>query len=116
AVGPWLIVRVGEGLIAWLFFNEYFSIQAVRWVVQGAFVGYLLLNLLVVLGYRQGRASPALVGVDVVGNVLALALPIAASGGHLSPLILLLPLKAIPYALVFGPATGAAFLAVAGAM
>ena len=59
AVGPWLIIRVVEGLIAWLFFNEYFSIQAVRWLVQGAFVAYLLLNLAVVLRYRQGRASRA---------------------------------------------------------
>lgn len=116
ALGPWLIIRVVEGLIAWVFFNEYFSIQAVRWVVQGAFVGYLLLNLLVVLGYRQGRASGGLIGFDIAGNILALSLPIAASGGHLSPLILLLPLKAIPYTLVFGPRVGAAFLAAAGVM
>jgi PAS domain S-box-containing protein len=116
AVGPWLIIRVVEGLIAWLFFNEYFSIQAVRWLVQGAFVAYLLLNLAVVLRYRQGRASRGVIAFDIVGNVLTLGLPIAASGGHLSPLILLLPLKAISYTVVFGPPVGVAFLGAAAAM
>src|SRR5690349_3534554 len=110
AVGPWLIIRVVEGLIAWLFFNEYFSIQSVRWLVQGAFVAYLLLNLVAVLGYRYGRGSNTLIALDIAGNMLSLGLPIAASGGHLSPLILLLPLKAIAYTLVFGPAAGAGFL------
>jgi two-component system NtrC family sensor kinase len=116
AVGPWLIIRVVEGLIAWLFFNEYFSVQAVRWVVQGAFVAYLLVNLMAVLRYRQGRTSGALIAFDIAGNVLTLSLPIAASGGHLSPLILLLPLKAIPYTLVLGPAIGTAFLGAAAIM
>ncbi|MBX3023475.1 PAS domain S-box protein [bacterium] len=116
AVGPWLIIRVVEGLIAWLFFNEYFSIQAVRWVVQGAFIAYLLLNLVAVLGYRFGRGSNALIAFDIGVNILTLGLPIAASGGHLSPLMLLLPLKAIAYTLVFGPAVGAIFLAAAATM
>lgn len=116
AVGPWLIIRVVEGLIAWLFFNEYFSIQSVRWVVQSAFVAYLLLNLVAVLGYRYGRSSNALIGFDVAANIVTLSLPIAASGGHLSPLILLLPLKAIAYTQVFGPTVGASFLGAAAAM
>ncbi len=116
AAGPWLIIRVVEVLIAWLFFNEFFSIQPVRWVVQLAFIGYLLLTVPVVLRYRQGRASPGLIAFDIALNVGTLGLPIAASGGHLSPLILLLPLKAVPYAVVFGAATGAAFLGAAALM
>lgn len=115
-VGPWLVIRVVEGLIAWLFFNEYFSIQSVRWLVQGAFVAYLLLNLLVLLAYRQGRVTIPWIGFDIAVNVLTLALPIAASGGHFSPLIVLLPLKAIPYTLVFGPRIGVAFLAASAAL
>ncbi len=116
AAGPLLILRVVEGLVAWLFFNEYFSVQPVRWLVQGAFAAYLLVNLVVILRYRLGRASGKLLAVDIGGNVLALGLPIAASGGHLSPLLLLLPLKAIPYGLVFGPRVGLAYLGVAAAM
>ena len=115
-VGPWLVIRVVEGLIAWLFFNEYFSIQSVRWLVQGAFIAYLLLNLAVLLGYRQGRVTIGLIGLDIAVNVLTLALPIAGSGGHLSPLILLLPLKAVAYTLVFGPRIGVAFLAASALM
>lgn len=115
-VGPWLVIRVVEGLIAWLFFNEYFSIQSVRWLVQGAFIAYLLLNLAVLLAYRQGRVTIPWIGLDIAVNVLTLALPIAASGGHLSPLILLLPLKAVSYTLVFGPRIGVASLAASAAM
>lgn len=116
AAGPLLIIRVVEGLVAWLFFNEYFSVQPVRWLVQGAFAAYLLLNLVVILRYRLGRASGKLLAIDVGVNVFALGLPIAASGGHLSPLLLLLPLKAIPYVLVFGPPVGLAYLGVAAVM
>jgi len=116
AAGPLLIVRVLEGLAAWVFFNEYFSIQPVRWLVQGAFVTYLLLNLAVALRYRLGRISGWLLGFDIAANVLTLGVPIAASGGHLSPLMVLLPLKAIPYGLVFGLPAGLGFLAAAAAM
>ncbi|MDX2165493.1 MAG: ATP-binding protein [Deltaproteobacteria bacterium] len=116
AAGPLLIIRVIEGLAAWVFFNEYFSIEPVRWLVQGAFVAYLLLNLLVVLRYRVGHVSTLWLGIDIAANVLTLGLPIAASGGHLSPLMVLLPLKAIPYGLVFGPQAGVAFMAAAAAM
>ena len=59
AAAPLLIVRVLEGLTAWVFFNESFSIAPVRgfWLVQGAFIAYLLLNLLIALRYRLGRVS-----------------------------------------------------------
>ena len=87
AVGPWLIIRVVEGLIAWLFFNEYFSIAGGALAGAGRLRG---------LPAAQPRWSPcatardgrraAVIAFDIVGNVLTLGLPIAASGGHLSPL------------------------------
>ena len=116
AAAPLLIVRVLEGLTAWVFFNEYFSIAPVRWLVQGAFVAYLVLNLAVALRYRLGSLSLPLLAFDVAVNTLTLGLPIAASGGHMSPLVLLLPLHAINYALVFGIPPTLAFACAAGAM
>ena len=118
AAAPLLIVRVLEGLTAWVFFNEFFTIKPVRGflLVQAAFVVYLLLNLLVALRYRLGHVSGALLGFDIVANVLTLSLPIAASGGLSSPLLLLLPLQAILYVLVFGEAAGLVALLSAGAM
>src|SRR5512143_3510975 len=82
AAAPLLIVRVLEGLTAWVFFNEYFSIAPVRWLVQGAFVAYLVLNLAIALRYRLGHLSTPLLAADVAVNTLTLGLPIAASGGH----------------------------------
>jgi len=116
AAGPLLIIRVLEGLAAWLFFNEFFSVQPVRWLVQGAFVSYLLLNLVVVLRYRLGRTSSWVLGADIAANVLTLGVPIAASGGRMSPLMVLLPLKAVPYGLVFGLPTALAYVAATVAM
>jgi PAS domain S-box-containing protein len=118
AAAPLLIVRVLQGLIAWLFFNEYFSIAPVRrfWIVQGAFVAYLLLNLLFSLRYRRGQAPRGLLLADMAVNVLTLGVPIAASGGRISALLLLVPLQAVPYGLVFGGGALVAFLLGAGAM
>jgi PAS domain S-box-containing protein len=118
AAAPLLFVRVLEGLIAWVFFNEYFAIAPVRGflIVQGAFVAYLLLNLGLALRYRRGRVSSLLLAADIAINVLTLGVPIAASGGIFSPLLLLLPLQTVLYVLVFGAPTGAASLLGAGAM
>jgi PAS domain S-box-containing protein len=118
AAAPLLFVRVLLGLIAWVFFNEYFAIARVRgfMLVQAAFVAYLLLNLLVALRYRTGRVSGLLLGGDIAVNILILGLAIGASGGLSSPLLLVLPLQAVPYAVVFGGRVALAALVVAGAM
>ena len=118
AAAPLLIVRVLEGLVAWVFFNEYFAIAPVRgfWLVQGAFIAYLLLNLLIALRYRRGQAPRHLVIADIAVNVVTIGVPIAASGGRMSALLLLVPLQAVPYALVFGGMALVVFLLGAGAM
>ena len=118
AAAPLLTVRVFEGLAAWVFFNESFSVAPARgfWLVQVAFIAYLVLNLLLALRYRLGRVSRALLAGDIAVNILTLGLPIAASGGRNSPLLLLVPLQTIPYALVFGGSAAVFFLLGAGAM
>jgi PAS domain S-box-containing protein len=118
AAAPLLVVRVLQGLVAWVFFNESFSIPAVRgfWLVQAAFVAYLLLNLLFALQYRSGRVSSPLLLADIAINILTIALPVAASGGHSSPLLLLAPLQVVPYALVFGAPAAVVFLLGSAAM
>ena len=117
AAAPLLIVRTGEGLAAWIFFNEFFwSPTRFRWMVQAAFVGYFLLNLLVTLRERRGSVSASLFSLDIAANVATLALPVAASGGLASPLLLLFPLKALHYAMVFGVAAAGVLLASTVAM
>jgi PAS domain S-box-containing protein len=115
---PLLIVRVLQGLIAWVFFNEYVAVGPGRgfWFAQAAFIAYLLLNLTVALRYRLGRCSERELGADMAVNVLTLGLPIAASGGPSSPLLLLLPLQSVPYAVVFGASAAAFFLLGAGGL
>ena len=118
AAAPLLFVRVLLGLIAWVFFNEFFAVARVRGflLVQGAFVAYLLLNLLVALRYRTGRVSGLLLGSDIAINILTLGLAIGASGGLSSPLLLVLPLQAVPYAVVFGGRVALTALLGGGAM
>ena len=105
-----LVVRVGEGLAAWLLFNEFFV--STEWLVQAAFVAYLLLNLGVALRYRRGLVSWSTIGFDVTVNALTLFPAIVSSGGLASPLLLLLPLKAIHYLLIFGDAVATLFVLV----
>ena len=112
-----LIVRVIEGLGAWLFFNEFFlAVTPVPWVVQASFVAYFLLNLRLSQHYRRGRTATSLLVTDVLVNVGLLAFPVAASGGLASPLLLVFPLKSIHYAMVFNEAWAAAFVGVSGVM
>ncbi len=100
-----LVIRVVEGLAAWLLFNEFFlgTAPVPWWAVPTAFVAYLTANLVVALRYRAGRVSTGLVLGDVVANLAPLAVPLAASGGLGSPLLLFFPLKTITYFLVFSP-------------
>jgi PAS domain S-box-containing protein len=112
-----LFLRVGEGLAAWLLFNEIFlAARPLGARVAAAFVAYFIANLWLVQRYRAGRCSIPLVGLDIVANVGTLALPIAASGGAASPLLLVFPLKAIAYQIVLGFPVAAAFLCAAGAV
>jgi hypothetical protein len=90
-------------LAAWLLFNEFFLSHAPVpwWAVPLAFIVYFTLNLGVTLSYRAGRASDALFIVDVLANTVPFTLPLAASGGLASPLLLLFPVTAITYVTVF---------------
>jgi PAS domain S-box-containing protein len=98
-----LIIRVLEGLAAWLLFNEFFLATApvAWWAVPTTFVVYFTLNLGVTLYYRAGRASTTAFVIDVLANVVPFTLPLAASGGLASPLLLLFPVTAITYVTVF---------------
>jgi PAS domain S-box-containing protein len=111
AVVPLLVARVTQGLAGWLYFNEFFlAAVPAPWVVQGSFVLHLLLNLLVALGYRRGELSQRLLALDLLANVVFLAVPVAKSGGLVSPLLLLVPLKTFEYAVVFSNRVAAFFL------
>ncbi len=113
AASPLLIVRVVEGLAAWLFFNEFFLARTpIPWWVQGSFVAYFVLNLRVSQLYRRGVKSFSLLAADVFVNVFFLALPVAVSGGLASPLLLVFPFKSVHYGMAFGQAM-AVFFAIA---
>lgn len=103
AATPLLIIRVLEGLAAWLLFNEFFlgSAPVSWWAVPLAFIIHLTLNLGVTLAYRAGRASNTLFVIDVLANTVPFTLPLAASGGLASPLLLLFPVTVITYVTVF---------------
>ncbi len=117
SAAPLLIVRVIEGLAAWLFFNEFFlNVAPIPWVVQGSFVAYFLLNLRLSQQYRRGRTDPSLLASDVLVNVACLALPVAASGGLASPLLLVFPFKSVHYLMVFGQPMAALFTVATGLM
>lgn len=117
AASPLLIVRVVEGLAAWLFFNEFFlAIAPIPWVVQVSFVAYFVLNLRISQHYGRGQNSLPLLLADVLVNVFLLALPVAASGGLASPLLLVFPFKSVHYLMVFGQAMAVLFTLATFAM
>jgi PAS domain S-box-containing protein len=117
-----LILRVIEGLAAWVLFNEVFLARTRQypWLVHAAFLAYFGINLFVTLRYQAGRVWLRFVSLDLIGNLTPLALVIAWSGGAESPIIPILVLKMFGYAFIFGPEcgvvsifVGAAILAVA---
>ncbi len=117
AASPLLIVRVVEGLAAWLFFNEFFlAITPIPWIVQLSFVAYFIANLQLSQLYRRGRRSLPLLMADILVNVFCLALPVAASGGLASPLLLVFPFKSVHYGMVFGQMMAAVFTVATFAM
>ncbi|HUI26606.1 MAG TPA: ATP-binding protein [Candidatus Kryptonia bacterium] len=110
-----LILRVVEGLAAWVLFNEVFLAHVRHpypWLVHVAFLLYFAVNLFVALRYHAGEVSLPLVALDLLGNLLPLSLVIAASGGIASPILLLLLLKMFAYAFIFGPECGVASIAI----
>lgn len=117
AASPLMIVRVVEGLAAWLFFNEFFlAITPIPWIVQASFVAYFIVNLQISQYYRRGHRSLGLMFTDVLVNVFCLALPVAASGGLASPLLLVFPFKSVHYGMVFGQGMAALFTVATFAM
>ncbi len=117
AASPLLIVRVVEGLAAWLFFNEFFlAVAPIPWVVQASFVAYFVLNLRLSQHYGRGHKSFPLLVADVLVNVFLLALPVAASGGLASPLLLVFAFKSVHYLMVFGQAMAVLFTMATFAM
>ena len=117
AASPLLIVRVVEGLAAWLFFNEFFLARTpIPWWVQASFVAYFVLNLQLTQRYRRGARSLPLLLADVFVNVFMLALPIAVSGGLASPLLLVFPFKSVHYGMAFGQGMAVLFTVATFAM
>jgi PAS domain S-box-containing protein len=105
-------IRAGEGLLAWLLFSQVLLARTEPpWAAPAAFVAYLVGNLLIASLHRKGNFSAAVLAGDLAVNIAALGVPIAASGGWASPLLLPFPAKAIHYAIVFGAGPAALFLA-----
>jgi two-component system cell cycle sensor histidine kinase/response regulator CckA len=106
-----LVLRVVEGLGAWLLFNEVFATHALwsySWLVHTGFFLYFASNLGISLQYHAGRASVRLLLLDVLGNLLPFFVAIGFTGGIASPLVWLVLLKLCGYAFVFGPEGGLA--------
>ena len=109
AAYPLLVLRVVEGLASWVLFNEVFLVHlrgGSPWAVHAAFLAYFALNLFVGLRYHAGRVTVRLVLLDMCGNLIPVALVIAASGGVASPIALIYLLKMFSYAFIFGPECG----------
>ena len=117
SAGPLLIARIVEGVAAWLFFNEFFlAVTPIPVIVQASFVAYVLLNLRLSQHYWRGMGSFPLLISDVLINVGFLAIPVAASGGLASPLLLVFPFKSVHYGMVFGQTIAALFILATGLM
>ncbi len=108
AAWPLLIIRLLEGAIAIAALIATPRGLAADWRIAGGAIAYVTFNLAVCCHYRRADGRRWVVGLDVAVNAFALAACLVASGGLLSPLVPLLALRVISYALVWGPSTGAA--------
>lgn len=116
AAYPLLLLRVAEGLAAWVLFNEVFlpyGQHPYPWVIHAAFLWYFTSNLYLTSAYHAGRMPTRFIVADVCSNLVPLVLVMAASGGFASPVGLVLLLKMLSYAFVFSAECGLLSLAVA---
>lgn len=110
---PVLVVRVLEGLGAWILFNAAASGIGVNpWPVHGLFILYFLANGFLALRYHDGRIHPSLLGFDVAINVGPMTIAAVATGGIESPIVLLLMMKIAGFGLLFSPRLAAAAAAL----
>ncbi|GIW42248.1 MAG: hypothetical protein KatS3mg076_2825 [Candidatus Binatia bacterium] len=106
---PVLVLRVLEGLSAWIVFDlVYLRVASHGEWVHGALVAYLLGNLVVALAYLGGRATAGWLVVDLGFNLVPISVVVHASGGPLSPLAVLYLLKIAGYLVLFGLEIGVA--------
>lgn len=107
-----LVLRVLEGLAAWLLFNQVFlpAVPA-AWPNHLFFALYFLANALLCLRYRARRITPAIVVADVVSNLGIMALLAGCTGGIDSPVVLICLVKIAGYGLVYSPQTGVVAIA-----
>ncbi|MGD9762720.1 MAG: ATP-binding protein [Candidatus Binatia bacterium] len=114
---PLFVLRALEGLLAgWTLAVGSPAVSENAWVAAAALSIYLAANAAVCLAYRRGRTSAWLVAADIAVNGCVVALSVATSGAERSALLPLLPLKVIPYALVFGAPAGLAFFCTGAAL
>jgi PAS domain S-box-containing protein len=118
AAYPLLVLRVIEGLAAWVLFTEVFlpyGRHPHAWVVHLAFLWYFASNLYFTSAYHAGRILIRFVVADVCSNLVPLVLVSAASGGFASPVGLVVLLKVLSYAFVFGVPCGVLSMLVGAA-
>jgi PAS domain S-box-containing protein len=98
-----LFIRIVEGLAAWILYNEvYLADSEAPWLVPTALVSYLLLNLALAYRYRTGDVRLAWVAVDLIGNLLPIAVLVHLTGGVASPLVMVFVIKMGGFAFVYG--------------
>lgn len=111
---PVLVLRVFEGLAAWLLFSGYAMRPGLDpWPIHGLFIGYFLTNGILALRYHEGRIQPSILALDVVVNVTTMTIAVATTGGAGSPVVLLLLMKIAGYGLLFSPRMAMAAAATA---
>ena len=107
-----LVLRVLEGLGAWVLFNEVFLDATVTdWPIHLLFVCYFVVNSLLALRYRAGQISGRLAVADVIVNLGTMAILTGYSGGVTSPVVLISLFKVAGYAFVFSAELGVVAIA-----
>lgn len=101
---PVLVLRVLEGLAAWVLFIHADSRASFdSWPVHVIFIAYFLANGSLALRYREGRMHPGYLALDVCVNISTMTVAAVATGGIGSPIVLLAMMKIAGYGLLFSP-------------
>ncbi|HUI28382.1 MAG TPA: sensor histidine kinase [Candidatus Kryptonia bacterium] len=108
-----LLVRFLEGGACWaIVYWFYGGLTVPNWAVHTTFAGYVAANLFFFALHRREALSSRLVWLDVVINVLPMALAAHWTGGVYSPLVPTFVLKIVSYGLIYGVDIGWQCLAV----
>lgn len=102
-----LAARLVEGWACWAILEIFYGgVTVDAWLIRVNFLAYTVANCLLVIPQRRQAMTPAVVWIDIIVNLLPMAIAAHWSGGVYSPILAVFVIKIGNYGLIYSVQTG----------